>query len=74
MSQYCRYCTFCFHGDAYYCGEHEKVLSASSVKRVNNCKYFVQSYLGDVDTGKHYKPRPKKKKNHEQLSWWRKEE
>ena len=74
MSQYCRYCAFCCHGDAYYCGEHEEVLSKSQVKRANNCKEYAQSDLGDVDTGKQYKPRPKKKKSHEQLGLWRKEE
>lgn len=74
MSQYCRYCAFCMHGDAYYCGEHEEVLSESQVKRANKCKEYAQSELGDVDTGKQYKPRPKKEKSHEQLSWWREEE
>lgn len=72
MSQYCRYCAFCTNGDTYYCGEHDEVLTASYVKRANNCKDYALSELGDVDTGKQYKPRPRKKKTVEQMGWWRK--
>ena len=53
--KYCRYCAFCINGDAYYCTDHDKVLNR--VDRPTNCPDFVMSKLGDVDTGKHYKPR-----------------
>ena len=53
--KYCRYCAFCINGDAYYCTDHNKVLK--NVDRPTNCLDFVMSELGDVDTGKPYKPR-----------------
>lgn len=53
--KYCRYCAFCINGDAYYCTDRDKVLK--SVDRPTNCPDFVMSEMGDVDTGKHYKPR-----------------
>ena len=53
--KYCRYCAFCINGDAYYCTDRDKVLNR--VDRPTNCPDFVMSKLGDVDTGKHYKPR-----------------
>lgn len=56
--KYCRYCAFCIVGDSYYCTCKEKVLNR--VDRVTNCKEFVLSELGDVETGKQYKPREKK--------------
>lgn len=58
--KYCRYCSWCVCGDAYYCGFHDKVLSR--VDKATNCKGFVESELGDVDTGRMYKPRPRKEK------------
>ena len=57
MKQYCRYCAHCFEGDAYYCAEHEHVLSAAQIKMVNQCKDFALSDLGDVITGNQYQPR-----------------
>lgn len=53
--KYCRYCAFCVNGDCYYCTCHDKVLN--TVDRVTSCPDFVMSELGDVDTGKPYKPR-----------------
>ena len=53
--KYCRYCAFCINGDAYYCTDSDKVLNR--VDRPTNCPDFVMSELGDVDTGKPYKPR-----------------
>ena len=55
MAQYCRYCAFCISGDCYYCTNFDKVLNR--VDRATNCKEFVLSELGDVDTGKLYTPR-----------------
>ena len=55
MRKYCRYCAFCINGDTYYCTEHQKVLS--DVKHSIKCPNFALSELGDVDTGKQYKPR-----------------
>ena len=55
--KYSRYCAFCISGDGYYCTEHEKVLSENQVKRINACKEFSLSELGDVDTGKPYSQR-----------------
>lgn len=53
--KYCRYCAFCINGDCYYCTCHEKVLNR--VDTPTSCPEFVMSELGDVDTGKQYKPR-----------------
>lgn len=53
--KYCRYCAFCISGDCYYCTCHDKELSR--VDKVTNCPDFVMSEMGDVDTGKPYKPR-----------------
>ena len=69
MSQYCRYCAFCTNGDAYYCSAFDKVLSASYIKRPNKCKFYGYTEQGDVDSGKPYKPKPRKKKTHEQAVW-----
>lgn len=57
--QYCRYCGFCSSGDLYYCSAHNKLLCESTIKRANKCRDFVLSDLGDVDTGKPYKPQNK---------------
>lgn len=53
--KYCRYCAFCINGDCYYCTCHEKVLK--NVNKPTSCPDFAMSELGDVDTGKPYKPR-----------------
>lgn len=52
--KYCRYCAFCICGDTYYCIAYDKELY--NVKRAVNCSEFALSELGDVDTGKPYKP------------------
>ena len=59
--KYCRYCAFCINGDAYYCTDRDKVLNR--VDRPTNCPDFVMSELGDVDTGKRYKPREPRRMN-----------
>lgn len=53
--KYCRYCAHCISGDTYFCTEFDKVLY--NVKSAVNCSGFALSQLGDVDTGKPYKPR-----------------
>lgn len=53
--KYCRYCAHCISGDAYYCTEFDKILY--NIKSAVNCSAFTLSELGDVDTGKPYKPR-----------------
>ena len=58
--KYCRYCSWCICGDPYYCGCFDKVLKR--VDKATNCTEFVESELGDVDTGRKYKPRPRGKK------------
>lgn len=60
MKKYCRYCAFCFCGDVYYCNAKDKVLN--NISRSVSCEDFALSELGDVDTGKQYKPRPQKAK------------
>lgn len=59
--KYCRYCAFCFFGDVYYCSNKDKVLNR--VDKPVTCEDFIESELGDVDTGKHYRPRQKHKKD-----------
>ncbi len=65
MNKYCRYCAYCVLGDCYYCTSKDKVLN--SVNKAVNCKDYVESECGDVETGKKYKPR-EKKSNNNQLS------
>lgn len=55
--KYCRYCAFCIAGDCYYCTYHNKELRR--IDRVTDCKEFVISELGDVETGNPYKPHKK---------------
>lgn len=57
--KYCRYCSFCFFGDVYYCSDKDKVLNR--IDKPTSCNDFAMSELGDVDTGKQYKPRQKRK-------------
>lgn len=57
MKQYCRYCAHCFEGDAFFCGEHDEVLSEAQIKRANQCKDYSYSIFGDVLTGEQYQPR-----------------
>lgn len=67
MKKYCRYCSFCISGDCYYCTKHEKVLL--KVDKIVNCKDFILSEMGDVDTGRQYKPQNRQKQDidYEQL-------
>lgn len=58
--KYCRYCSWCIYGDMYYCGCHYKTLKR--IDRATNCKEYVESELGDVETGKRYTPRQRKEK------------
>ena len=58
--KFCRYCAWCCYGDAYYCGCYDKPLKR--IDRATNCKEFVESELGDVETGRMYKPRTRKEK------------
>lgn len=53
--KYCRYCAFCICGDTYYCTALDKTLH--NIKIAVNCSEFALSELGDIDTGKPYKPR-----------------
>ena len=77
MKQYCRYCAVCFDGGDYRCSNHPKGKQPhwgeEQIKRVNHCKNFALSDLGDVITGKQYKPRTRKpkteKESFEQLSF-----
>ena len=74
MKQYCRYCAFCVNGDAYYCTLKEELLRPSYVKHANRCKGYTQSSLGDVDSGRQYRPREIRKKNYLQMRLEVKEE
>ena len=55
--QYCRYCSFCIYGDVPYCTDHDEVLSDRKIRQENHCKDFDLSALGDVESGRQYKPR-----------------
>ena len=72
MKQYCRYCGFCCEVDSgYYCGEHEKLMSESQIKRANNCKDYGYTDVGDVISGGQYHTRtlrtPRKDENVSEL-------
>lgn len=61
MNQYCRYCAFCFDMcDIYGCSNHpegkELVMTRKQINRKNNCPNFALTDLGDVETGKPYRP------------------
>lgn len=66
MTQYCRYCAFCIDGDVLYCTDHQKVLSEQGIRRPNKCADFALSDLGDVETGRRYRPRQTRKEQPEQ--------
>ena len=69
MKQYCRYCAHCFEADDFRCSDHPKGKqphwNRKQINRENHCPNFVLSDLGDVETGKEYKPREayKRRKN-----------
>lgn len=61
MNQYCRYCAFCFDMcDTYGCSNHPKgeqpYMNRNQINRKNNCPNFTLTDLGDVETGKPYRP------------------
>ena len=57
MTQYCRYCAFCICGDVLYCTSKEMILDEKQIRRVNHCKDFALTSVGDVLTGRPYTPR-----------------
>lgn len=62
MAQYCRYCAFCFDMIGVYgCSKNsngkELYMSRKEINKANKCKNFALTDLGDVETGKQYKPR-----------------
>jgi len=65
MKQYCRYCVFCFEADDFRCSNHpegkQPHWTRKEINRPNKCKNFALSLLGDVETGKPYKPRTGKR-------------
>ena len=76
MGQYCRYCAFCFEAgdDEFRCSDHpqgkEPHWTRKQINRKNHCPNFALSDLGDVETGRQYKPinkRNKTKKTKETL-------
>ena len=62
--QYCRYCAFCFEADEFRCSNHPKgkrlYMSREQINRENHCPNFALSDLGDVETGKQYRPTQKR--------------
>ena len=67
MKQYCRYCAHCFEADDFRCSDHpegkQPHWSREQINRENHCPNFALSELGDVETGRQYKPREKKALN-----------
>ena len=61
--KYCRYCAYCISGDCFYCTCKE--IELKHINKSTNCKEFVLSEMGDVETGKQYKPRSTKEKQSE---------
>lgn len=60
MKQYCRYCAFCHTDfDWHYCTIYEIEMSKKRITRENHCPDFALSELGDVESGKPYRPRKK---------------
>ena len=76
MKQYCRYCAFCFEADDFRCSNHPKGeephWTRAQINRENHCPNFALTDLGDVETGRPYKPvgerkKPRPKPNYEQM-------
>lgn len=65
MPQYCRYCCYCFESDDFRCSNHpdgkEPHWTRAQINRANNCPNFALSDLGDVETGRPYRPRKRKR-------------
>ena len=61
MKQYCRYCAFCFEADDFRCSNHpegkQPHMTRKQINRENHCSNFALTDLGDVETGKEYRPR-----------------
>lgn len=61
IKQYCRYCAFCFEADDFRCSNHPEGkqlhMTRKEINRENRCQNFALSDLGDIETGKAYKPR-----------------
>lgn len=61
MKQYCRYCAYCFEADDFRCSNHpdgkEPHWTREDINRLNHCHNFALSELGDVETGRMYRPR-----------------
>lgn len=57
MIQYCRYCSHCTAGDAIYCTEKKKTMSAQAAKRANKCKRFRHVPLDALTLDHIYSPR-----------------
>lgn len=70
MKQYCRYCAFCFEADQYRCSAEingqQLYMNERDIKRANKCPEFKLSELGDVITGRQYKPREKRQEDNSQ--------
>ena len=61
MNQYCRYCAYCFDAELYGCsnegGIHYGIyMSEKMIKRANKCPVYAYTDLGDVITGRQYRP------------------
>lgn len=60
MKQYCRYCAFCFDAGEFRCSNHpdgkQIYMTRSDINRANKCPNYQYSDLGDVETGKQYRP------------------
>lgn len=74
MKQYCRYCVFCFEVDDFRCINHPKGKNPhwtrEQINRENHCPNFALSDLGDVETGKPYRPmkEPRRVKTPEEIA------
>lgn len=60
MKQYCVYCSRLVCGEANHCEKKNKLLSDTTIKSVNKCKYFDFNEL-NAKNGTIYKPREKNK-------------
>ena len=62
MTQYCRYCCYCFTANGNWCEAKEKTLTDAQIKRTNHCKLFEFTPMDAYDWHNEYKPRKKKPK------------
>ena len=72
MTQYCRYCAFCFEADDFRCSNHPKGKephwSEADIKRANRCPNF--SLTDDIITGREYRPREQRQKKPEPIKYY----